>query len=149
MKNVRLISAAVIGLSSFGSSAIAEVSTLKSVTNSPLLVSYLEKLAEFAAGGASLEFFGWTESFPEPSTQCKVLPASAVVREFEKLAKEVLIDFEPVDPNAVKEFSKVISKGSYSYCYHTICQNMSCNHFHSFISLSSKYRIQFELGFED
>ncbi len=149
MKNVGFISVIILGVASLGSTAMGAESALPSVKNSPLLVSYLENLSEFASGGASIEYFGWSESFAEPTAQCRVSSASAVVMEFEKLAKEIVDGSEPINENAVAEFSRVIGEGDYKFCYNSICQNMSCNHFYSFISQTSKYRIQFEIGYED
>lgn len=149
MKKNCFLSLVAVGFASIVSVVMAAETKLSSVQNSPSLVSYLQDLSAIAAVGASVEFFGWSESFEKPDAVCKVVNAEVVVRQFREIAKEIVDGVKKVDQKAMNDFATLVGRGDYEFCYNVSCSDMSCERVYSFMSLNTPYKIQFQVGYED
>ena len=138
-----------IGFTSIAPMSIAAEGSRPSVTHSQLLVSYFADLSDIAANGATIEFFGWSESFRKARGACQIVSSDEVVHEFTNIVKEVVDGVESVNAHAINAFAEVVGSGSYNYCTDIVCRQMSCDQFYYFISTSSNYKIRFQIAHED
>jgi hypothetical protein len=123
-----------------------------SVASSPALVRLLDRLAEVASEGASLEFFGHTEEFSldfDPA-DCRQVSGAEVVQSFRELVGQILAGEQVAGQRqAFADFAAIVGEGRYSECRWGYSANRSYSSFIAFVGLDSGYRIQLELGYED
>ena len=72
-----------------------------------------------------------------------------VVRDFSEMAKEIFDERQILSPEALRDFARIIGNGDYKFCADSNFSGRSLDRISTYTSITSPYKIQFIVSFED